>query len=780
MTDNQHNTNDDATPANVNPGYAMGHIAKALTTIGDHPDAATRERAKERVMAWATVLQNIVSGAVNYGSRAPLASVPVWATPEVVTGGFVTGKLLAGGPLQDHEQKLCDTIPTLAEHRERGAINAYYLTDAGLADLQKKLQTNQYKVTVPEEGALLTVAWLVEHNYFDEARALLTEISPHFSDLRFYPVPLDHPQRAGSRAHLQNVGDTINNLRAITPNARVLAQREASEIWAPYYDRIIALFIETVVDGWPCQHYPPDWRARAQSLLASYNVLRRTHQLCGKPERRHGHFAQSRELLRRCATAPRSLTGRQVGRIRQIVDQYVQKRGEPGSVTCIEARRRQVSYVSNPMFHDVAQIVLTRLEKHRGDEALDDVGHLQQPVDWNEAVVFQIPESTPIPESIQRKVERCLSETIDVLVERGLITSGETLARVLPQTISALRSAGISDPALRNLYASIYRAFRRRRSLLLLNLEKQVQLEELPWVAAIEQFRTENLSDNELARQALEEITLLTTSSFPHAILPNKLLQELRALAKGANLHLPLVEEVAADIFMGQFSHSFRESAQVAAQVVDQTLYAKYYAIDYDEIRRLPVTKQNVSSVWSVFRNLQTSRDEFAQLCASRAGVELGTWNPATNGMIIEQQQILTTQNLAALFSTLHLTDSLHDRLGEMARECFVWICRRHQMKIDRYHAWLIMLKNSAYAWRQMIFYLSLLSETEQRDFVAWADQHLQKQNEEFHIRFRPALNGLALTVSGGSIDRESVWNPTVRRFLGWSKSRHWLAPAAA
>jgi hypothetical protein len=39
---------------------------------------------------------------------------------------------------------------------------------------------------------------------------------------------------------------------------------------------------------------------------------------------------------------------------------------------------------------------------------------------------------------------------------------------------------------------------------------------------------------------------------------------------------------------------------------------------------------------------------------------------------------------------------------------------------------------------------------------------------------------GLAATVSGGSIDLESVSNPTVRRFLGWSKSRDRLAPAAA
>jgi len=59
-----------------------------------------------------------------------------------------------------------------------------------------------------------------------------------------------------------------------------------------------------------------------------------------------------------------------------------------------------------------------------------------------------------------------------------LITSGETLARILPQMTSGLRAAGISDRHYGSL-CGIYRAFRRRRSLLLLNLEKQIQIEEL-------------------------------------------------------------------------------------------------------------------------------------------------------------------------------------------------------------------------------------------------------------------------------------------------------------
>ena len=312
--------------------------------------------------------------------------------------------------------------------------------------------------------------------------------------------------------------------------------------------------------------------------------------------------------------------------------------------------------MSAPLFHDLGKVVVSRLKKRPASEGLDDVSQIQRPVDAEESRTFRVPIGSSVPESIQRKVERCLNETVAVLVDRGLITSGETLARVLPQMTSGLRAAGISDPSLRQLYAAIYRAFRHRRSLLLLNLEKQVQIEELPWVAAIDRFRDKDLSSRQLAAQALEEVTLLTITSFPHAILPNKLLQELRALAKSAELDIPLVDEVAADIFMGHFSGKFVEAAKRTTNLIEGSLYATYYGIDCGEVRHLPApTTPTTQQKW--FR--KTAPNAFAALCSARAGVPLGTWDPATNGMIIEQQQILTTQNLAALLTVPGLADAL-------------------------------------------------------------------------------------------------------------------------
>ena len=205
----------------------------------------------------------------------------------------------------------------------------------------------------------------------------------------------------------------------------------------------------------------------------------------------------------------------------------------------MKARGKQREHVAAPLFHDIANVVVSRLAKWPLNEGLDDVSQIRFAIDAEESRVFRVPVNTSVPQSIRRKVERCWNETVAVLVDHGLISSGETLARILPQMTSGLQAAGLSDPSLRRLYAAIYRSFRQRRSLLLFDLEKQVQIEELPWVAAIEGFRNENLSSRQLASQTLEEITRLTITSFPHAILPNKLLQELTGLVKTAAAGYP-------------------------------------------------------------------------------------------------------------------------------------------------------------------------------------------------------------------------------------------------
>jgi hypothetical protein len=732
----------------------------------------------------------MLSGALRVGARTPVGGAPAWATLEVVHGGFTTGELLAGGPLQPHEEALLAKLPGDRGGTDRAALNSYYLGDKGLAELRQMLSSGCYRVNVPEEGALLVVAWLLEHDRLDHVTAVLDEIGPFLARLRFYPVPDPHPLAVGSLVHLQDVGQTVKDLEAVRARPRYLTQREALQVWAPLADRVVALFLETVKGdvptlrtgpdgkvlrsaaghfavegGWPCQHFPDGWQARATAALEDYRRLRAQHGRCGKPEDPTQNFARLRGHLETCTQDPRRLSGKDVGVIRLILAAIVTRRGTPDSPRCRQLREFQAAQAAGPTRADYARLLVGRLAGLPRGDGVADLDPFLAPVTAEEAARHNLKAGTPIPDSLGRVARRCLDAPIPALVELGVVPSAEVLAKVIPTITAQVRAAGIPHPDLRRLFGAIYTAFRRRRSLLLLNLESQVKLEELPWVRALDAFRKVDLPARWAAEQTLEQVVVTAVTGFPEQILPNKLLQELRTLAASGGLQLPLVEEVAADIFMGEFSEKFLRAAQQAAQLLRGRLYEQYYGISYDQVIQINDVKPS--------RFGAPTTAAFAQLCARLAEPDSpgGRWSPARNGKVIEQEQILTTHNLAVLVGGLRLVETLRPRLEELARRCFKWVCRSQQQKIEGWQARLQMIKNTAYAWRQMVFFLSLLLGDVVWKFFAWASEHLTEQDEAFQKRFAPALNGLMRAAQGRSAEEP----PEGRRFLGWTTEKHWL-----
>ena len=86
------------------------------------------------------------------------------------------------------------------------------------------------------------------------------------------------------------------------------------------------------------------------------------------------------------------------------------------------------------------------------------------------------------------------------------------------------------------------------------------------------------------------------------------------------------------------------------------------------------------------------------------------------------------------------------------------------------------MIKNCAYAWRQMVFFLALLPDETVRTFLNWADTHLSQQRPDFQARFRGAIEGLALAAGASLNFSELRALPSAPYcLLGWASERHWL-----
>ncbi|MFE9603082.1 hypothetical protein [Streptomyces hokutonensis] len=762
------------------PGYALGQLAKAFTTALTHEDADTRRRAEGRAQRWRAVLTGIAGGRLTIGSRTPVAGLPAWVTPEVVRGGFATGAPSAGGPLQPYEIRLAEQFGVPADRR---ALFAHCLTDTGLTWLWGQLNSGRYEVTVPEEGALLTMAWLVRHGEAAAALDLVTELEPFAGQLRFLPRPSSgRPASEGTDAlHRRTVDDTVDRLVRRRPNAAVEAQREALAVWQPFGDELLAHWLETAGgEGGRVLELAPDeaWSARGSALLSRYRLLAEEHTRCGKHRGPKGNLGILRGALEE-AVAGRELDARLLGLLRHAVASMVRRRGLPGSPAHTELRRAQRVQAALPSHHALAQVTLRRLAVLPQESGIADLTPVLAPVSAPEERETGVPAGAQLPSAIRRVVEGALSAPVDVLVERGVVPSAEVLAQLVPQLVAVTSARAYDDEALRTLMAANYRAFRNRRSLLLLNLERQVRIEELPWVRAVAGQRGDGAAEAALALRQLGE---LAVQGFPGTILPNPLVRELGVLARQSGLGAPLVEELAADIFMNAFGPKFLVAAGIAGELLGGSLYERYYGIDYGAIGELALAEASQAT-----RRSDRARTSpgFARLCAERAGAASsapagpksgsshGSW-VAENGKVIEQSQILTTHNLATLVHRVGIAPE--PGWADLARRCFVTVCRLTG-RVHRNPRPYATIKDAAYAWRQLVFQLSLCPPAEQRRVLAGLDEETGRHPFHVAARLAPALAGLRLVVDGGGFGPDGTADGgRARRLLGWTTDGHWLA----
>ncbi len=722
---------------------------------------------------WQQALGGLVDGTLRVGSRTPVDEIPAWLTLEVLHGGFATGNLAAAGPLQPHELAALAALGPRATSPERTALNLHYFAGDGRAVLDRMLDEGRYQLQVPEEAALMIASWLARKGEWDKSATLIETIAPFFDRVRFYPVPRAEPLDLGPGIYRQTVGEAVKSLRATRSSEDVHRMREAVLVWMPLYDRCVALFLETlegerptlqrtaaggiarggrgqpvVIGGWPCRNYPAGWAERAEALLADYTRLRAEHTRCKKPDKPKENFARLRGYLAAAARTPGELTGRDVSAIRSIVAAYTARHGAPDSIQRLATRTQQKHLATLPLHEVLARQVAEALDRHPSHTGLAEVG----------AVLSSVSDR-PLPRAVAHKAMRCLQASLETLVKHDVLPSSEAIAGVLPVLTARTRAATVDDVALRRVFEATYVAFRRRRSLLLLNLESQVQFGELPWISHLAAWVGSDEASHQSARDTLRQVTALVIDRFPETILPNKLVQELRVLATSAGLRLPLVDELAADIFMGTFSEPYLRASHAAARVLGGSVYERYYGVPYARL----LEADDVST--------------FAALCSERANALAPDGRGTVlSGMILEQAQVLTTHNLAPLFDALELANRLD--LPQLARRTFDWICRQARLTLRDWRAQLHMLKNTAYAWRQLLFYVALLPRAEQDAFVQWSTQRLSQQRPQFRQRFEPVVAGLRAVVAGETFDAHGVHAASGgKRLYGWTVGTHWLLP---
>lgn len=680
-------------------------------------------RSTSRAEAWRSTFEAMLNGQLAVGSRQPVADLPSWVTLEVLPGGFASGKALAAGPLEVFEEELALDLDMDPEACTRLQLNAHFLTPQGRERLEQWLDRGTYRVEVPEEGALLVVAWLLRQGKEELALQVLEATTPYMDRLRFYPRPADHERPGGPEAFLRSVDELRSRLLGLQTPTTIEIEREALTVWQPFYERLTELMAETLEGDppWPFQTFPSGWQQRAQQLWSQYQQMRKLHPHCHrKPKGNRRHLLEALQVV---CQDPKNLKPRQVGMVARVLQDIAARRGVPLRADWQARRQEARAQILQPSPAELAPALLGRLKGQPGEHGLIDPEAWLYPLSSDEACHLGLSPGKSLPGRLRRMLTPCKIAPLTQLVQEGILGSAEVLAQVLPQVTGQLQAEVFAEPTLRNLYSALYQAFRRRRSLLLLNLEHQVRLHELPWIAALKDL-PRNPDAQGTARRALVETLFLGLNTWPQQPFPNKLLQELEALSRLAGLPLPIVEELAADIFMGRFTSKFAEAANLTVEFLQGRLYQIYFD--------LPLSGRFTGK-------------SFGELCMARAGVSGRSFRPAVNGTILEQAQILTSHNLATFCAALQGQLQLP---SDLSQRCYEWILAELQRPAPDAHSRLIRRKNCAAAWRQMVFFLSLVGTEEVAGFLEWAAR-----------RPVPYLEGLRQAASGA---RPSlVW-------LGW------------
>ena len=743
-------------PIQVGGTYPFAEMVKAFQTAVTHDDPVTREWAGARMERWKAVLDGMASGRLQIGSRTPVAGFPAWVTPEVVRGGFATGRAAAAGELLQDERALA---ARLGVEETRAAVFEAALTPDGLEHLEDVLRQRAYRVDVPESAALLVLVWLVRAGDLESAAKLLVKLRPFAARLRFLPltaVPDDRPPEAVFRV---SAGDAQETLRQRREHERLAKQREAVTVWAPFADELLAHWLETAVDGRIAADVSSEWVARSRELLQRYEQLAAVHVRCTKHRRPKENLAILRSSLEVVAGGE-ALGPRRRGLLQHAVDSMVARRGVPGSPEHRAARAAQLKDVSAPDHRVLARIAAARLGRLRDDRGTPDPEALAAPVTADEAPEWSVPALTPMPPSVVRTLRRTKEGPLAELVRDGVVPSAEVLAALVPRLAAAGVAAAYADPDLQHLVADHYEAFRRRRSLLLLDLEHQVRVDELPWVRVLAAHRDEAAAPEAVV--AFAHVAELALEAFPSTLTPSPLVTEFEAFAVQAGLDLPWVEELAADIFMGRFSRKFLRAAQLAGRLLKDSLYSRYYGIDYSAVLGASADTGRRATA------------DFDRLCRARAeGGDADGWSVAANGTIIEQAQILTTHNLATLLGPFGVGEHLQLDSQALALRCFrdvvVFAGRLTNNKRP-----LPMVKDAAYGWRQMLFFLSLLDDDAQASAVARIEEELRSSGGDAGRRLQPAVEGLVRVARGERFGRDGRVGDG-RQLLGWTTDRHWM-----
>ena len=638
-----------------------------------------------------------IDGTFNHGTRNPTKDYPVWVTKEVAHGGFMCGIKFE---LKNDENNL-DILNNFEN------LNKYI-------DLIPYISHN---LAGPEPLIIPTIGLLERNNYIKEAQELRTVITPYLSTLRMYPLQneiLPNPTQPNIFASLEpiskfksylleyksNINNQIYNLNNI--NKKITLKTQLIDLFkntiynCPTHNKHICNFtinnnelvcginklpvinnIDCCNNGcsWPMQNITKEWINQANDIFRSNNWYE--IDLC---KRKRGILYNLWNILKHIINNTtlntqtnklNNLDGKTVIQIRYYLSASVYKKiyNLQDDLNNLNNKLTQVNELS---------IDLNKLNTESIDQSLYEILKLK----YNK-----------IPEAIE-KLNKSVEYSLEDLKKLNYIPSSETFVE-LAQPIEAFLQTIDFDfkeniTIEEHLKYLNYKAFKNMRSLLLLNLESQLKIMELPHYNTLNTIYKKNRkSSNKLT--LVKIITTNYVKWFGGDLMPNRVVKMLYNLVNEFDSTVGFCEEIACDIFQRRFSKKYDISLNIAKKHMINTLYSNYY-----NINDLYKSSDNLTNLSLQLKN-QYSPSSVNYI--------------DTNGQQLQASYILTTHNSLQIDKFLDTVD-----FNKVVKQITLKILTH----LEPYNIERSVCLTLGHMWRNLMYYLTKLDTVEIANYFVW------------------------------------------------------------
>lgn len=201
---------------------------------------------------------------------------------------------------------------------------------------------------------------------------------------------------------------------------------------------------------------------------------------------------------------------------------------------------------------------------------------------------------------------------------------------------------------LRDILVRTMQAFMTRRSIMLLDMDGQVRASEVPWIGVLQRVLKIDEQSRASREKGLAWLLGMSIDAFPHCMVPNETLR----LVRECNPEIPVLEELAVDIFTGHLVPKFGRTCELAAERMGtDSVYCCYYG-DY------------LSQLWGRPKIPSADLVEWAG-----QGLDAGMYT-VRNAMLLERVRVATCFNM--LLATSVLSDDFDWRGAALKTWTFI------------------------------------------------------------------------------------------------------------